>query len=261
MGERTNVFAIHSWDDADACRRMEELLRASQPGLAHYTVLPERALDGTREEVAENLETRIRFASAVVVMNTPDLYRRPTASFEMQTAVRLGKRIVLVQPHGDFQLSVPKELDGHVYRFATWRSDVVGRAIRGEYPQDTRVFDLAEVAERRVLVGLLASGVAAVSFAVIVRAAGAFNALTRELGAAGVDLRWEGVDTGRVLEHALWGAAIGGIIGAVSGDGKTALYAAGAGAAVGAAVGAQRVYSARLLGTEHLRVLSVARHE
>jgi hypothetical protein len=51
MLERANVFAIHSWDTADDCRHMEDLLRASDPTLAHYTVPPERALTGTTEPV------------------------------------------------------------------------------------------------------------------------------------------------------------------------------------------------------------------
>lgn len=46
MPQRANVFAIHSWDDAEHCRRMETLLRASDPDLAHYTVSPERPILG-----------------------------------------------------------------------------------------------------------------------------------------------------------------------------------------------------------------------
>jgi hypothetical protein len=257
MDRRANVFAIHSWEDADACRRMEELLRASDPALAHYSVLPERALAGTPKEVAESITTRIGFATAVVVMNTPQLHRRATATFEMETAVRLGKRIVVVQPPGEFQQPVPQMLDGHVYRYATWRSDVVGRAIRGEYPQDGRVFDIAEVADRRALVGILAAGVGVVSFAVLTRVASGFLALKRDLAAEGIELRWENEHTEVVLGYALCGAAIAGLFGALSGDEKAALFAAGAGAAIGAVVGAHRVYKACLLGSAHLRVLAV----
>ena len=55
MHGRANVFAIHSWDDADATRRIEELLRVADPSLAHYSVLPERALQGTSEEVEQSI--------------------------------------------------------------------------------------------------------------------------------------------------------------------------------------------------------------
>ncbi|MDC0681553.1 hypothetical protein [Sorangium atrum] len=133
----------------------------------------------------------------------------------------------------------------------------MGRAIRGEYPQDGRVFDLAEIADRRVLISILAAGVATVSFVVIARAASAFQALQQDLAARGIDLRWDGEATRTVVEHAVVGAGIGLLLGALSGDGRTAFYAAAGGAAIGAATGVHRVYNARLIGTTHLRVLTI----
>lgn len=258
MADRANVFAIHSWDNADDCRRMEELLRASDPELAHYSLPPERALTGTLEEVAASIRSRIEFATAVVVLNSPGLHRRGYSDFEMRTAVSLGKRIVVVQPYGEFQQPVPAVLDGQVYRYATWRGDVVGRAIRGEYPHDGRVFDLAEVADRRHVVGVLAAGVAAVSLVVVVNVAASFLSLQRELVGAGVAVRWTGEDTANVLGHAAGGALIlGGLAALLTGDAKTALLAAGAGGAIGASVAVHRAYKARLIGTSHVRVLAV----
>lgn len=96
------------------------------------------------------------------------------------------------------------------------------------------------------------------SFAVVVRAAGALVMLKQDLAAGGIEPRWEGADTGIIAGHALAGAAIAGIIAAaLGGDDRTALYAAVAGAAAGAAVGMHSVYEARLIGTAHLRVLSI----
>ena len=257
MSERANIFAIHSWDDATVCWHLEGLLRGADPDLAHYTVHPENALTGSTEEVEQQLEHRISVSTAVLVVNTPGLHQRPSAGFEMATAVRMGKRIVVVQPPGAFEQPIPKVLDGHVYRHAAWRSDVVGRAIRGEYPQDGRVFDIAEVADRRSLVGVLAAGVAAVSFLIIVKTAVDLQSLQQELAAHGVELRWEGQTAETVIGHSLLGAAVGGLLGALSGDGRTALYTALAGAAVGGAVGVHRTYRARLLGLADLRVLTV----
>jgi hypothetical protein len=258
MIERVNLYAIHSWDNPDACRRMEQLLRESDPSLVHYSVLPERALEGTAEEVRANITKRISFATAVVVMNTPGLHKGQTASFEMDTAVRMGKRIVLVQPPDNFRQPIPAMLDGHVYRYAGWRSDVVGRAVRGEYPYDSRVFDIAEVADRRALVGILAAGVAATSFLICTKVAGADRTLQRELADAGVDLRWSKTDTASVFGHALVGTLLfAGLTAIFSRDTKTALLAGVAGGAIGATVGVHRVYSAHLLGTSHLRVLAV----
>ncbi|MCK6565118.1 MAG: hypothetical protein L6Q80_10255 [Dehalococcoidia bacterium] len=256
MPERANVFAIHSWHEADLCRRLEDLLRGADQGLAHYSVLPERALAGSPDEVARQIAHRISVATAVLVVNTPGLHRRPTAGLEMQMAVNMDKRIVVVQPHGAFDQPVPQVLDGHVYRYATWRSDVVGRAIRGEYPQDCRVFDIAEVADRRTLVAALSAGIAVASFVVIIATASAFTALQRDLATQGVDVRWDDHDSSRkVLAHTLIGGAIGGFLGALSGDGKTALAVAAGGAAIGAALGVHRAYSARFIGAANRKVL------
>jgi hypothetical protein len=254
---RANVFAIHSWDDAVALRRMQDLLRVADPPLAHYSVPPERALVGSPDDVREGIFHRISSATAVVVLNSPGLHRREMATFEMELAAQLGKRIVVVQPHGDFGLPVPRALDGHVYRYATWRSDVLGRAIRGEYPQDGRIFELAEVADRRDFVALLAAGVGTASFAVAIRSAQSFLALQRELKVHGIELRWGSQDTNSVVRDGLLVAGIGLLLGSLSGDGRTAAYAALGGAALGIAVGVRRTYEARLLGARETRILAV----
>jgi hypothetical protein len=256
MAERANLFIIHSWDDAYWCHRLEELLRASDPDLAHYSLPPHRAIDGTHEQVRDSIIHRIRVATAVVVLNTPGLHKRLWADLEMSTAVAMGKRIVVVQPPGAFRRPIPAVLDGQVYRFATWRSDVVGRAIRGEYPHDDRVFELAEVADRRMLVGLLSAGVIGASFVVVVRTAAALQAFQRDLAERGVAVRLTD-DLGTVLKWAAGSAVVAGLIGALTGDRKTAAWLTAAGFAVGTAVGIRRVYRIRVVGRSEVRVLAV----
>ena len=239
---------------------MEELLRESDPSLAHYTVPPERALGGTPEEVLESIVNRITTATAVLVVNTPGLHTKPTAKFEMNTSVDFGKRIVVVQPPGQLDLAIPEALDGHVYRYAPWRSDVVGKAIRGEYPRDDRIFDLAEVADRREIVAILAMGVAACSFLVFADAISGLHALNRELAAAGVRMDWSWQDTGDVVGGFVLGSLVLGAIGLLSGDALIAGMAAIAGGLGGAAFATHSVYRAKLHGTRRLQVLSIRTH-
>lgn len=261
VDRRQNVFAIHSWEDAERCRRMESLLRATHQNMAHYTILPERALSGTPDQVAEDIVGRIGFATSVVVINTPGLHRRATARLEMQAAVRMRKRIVVVQPHGSFEQPIPADLNNRIYRVAPWRSDVVGRAIRGEYPQDGRVFDVAELADRRALVGILSAGVVFASFAVIVHDLMQLRRLRQDLSRVGVNLEWDGNIASAAGASAWLGGAIGACLGLLSGDRQTALLLAGAGALVGAASAAHHVYKARLLGAQQLRILTVEQRE
>lgn len=258
MTGRANVFAIHSWAEAEVCHRFERLVRASDPQLAHYSVPPERAIDAPADEVVESLRHRIAFATSVVVLNTPGLHKRPWSDLEMRIAAEMQKRIVVVQPPENFEQPIPSAIDGSVYRVAPFRADVVGRAIRGEYPQDGRVFDLAEVADRREIVGLAAGGVAAVSILVTVYNLASFRKLKEELAGRGVVLRWRAEDTVSVIAHATGGALLaGGLAALLSEDSKTAWLAAAGGAVLGAAIATRKVYRAALLGTASLRVLTL----
>lgn len=252
--DRANLFVIHAWDEPETYRRMVELLSNQTSGLAHYSIPAWRPLVGPDEEVAASIRMRIQTATAVVVLNTPGLHKRHWSRFEMEAAVAMGKRIVVVQPHHEYDLPVPGALRDNVYYLAPWRGDVVGRAIRGEYPPGQPVYDVAEVADRRRLVGRVAAAVATVSVLVVGATAAALATLRRDMAAQGIDLRLDAVAT--VAGHALIGAGVGLLIGALSGDQETMLYAAGAGAATGAAIGMRRVYNAKLTEARGMQLLT-----
>ena len=255
---RHNLFVVHSWDEVGAYTRMKELLSSHESGLADYSVPPWKALEGPADVVAASLDSRIQTASAVVVMNTPGLHRRPTSTYEMQRSVEMGKRIIVLQPHGAFDHPIPQVLDGSIYRVASWRGDVLGRAIRGEYPHDGRVFDIAEVAERRTLVGGVAAVLGVASFLVAGATVGRLKALSDELAARGMRLDWTGAETAQVLGPAVGGAIVAGLLTAlITRDAKSAGLAALAGAGAGATYGLVTVYRARLVGTKNLRTITL----
>jgi hypothetical protein len=258
MSDRANVFAIHSWAEPEICYRFERLLRETDPGLAHYSVPPDRAIDAPEGEVIESLRHRIAFATSVVVLNTPGLHKRPWSNLEMRIAVEMQKRIVVVQPPENFYHPIPSVVDGNLYRVAPFRADVLGRAIRGEYPQDERVFDLAEAADRRSVVGVISAAVATMSLAVLVESMTSFSELQRDVRNAGLDLRWQATDTSAVVTHAIGGAVLaGGLAVLLTGDSRAGWIAAAGGALAGGALGAQKVYHAALLGTSQLRILTL----
>lgn len=256
--ERHNLFVVHSWDEAGTYTRMNELLAGHDAGVANYSVPPWKAVPGPDDVVLASIDRRIQTASAVVVLNTPGLHRRPTSGYEMHRSVEMGKRIVVLQPHGAFDQSIPQVLDGNIYRVSSWRGDVLGRAIRGEYPYDGRVFDVAEVVDRRELVGGIAALVGIGSFLVIGATLSRRKELADELAAIGIRLDWTGSEVASVAGPALGGALVAGVLTAlVTRDAKSAAMAAMAGGAAGAAYGLVGVYRSRLLGTQRLQVLTL----
>jgi hypothetical protein len=258
MIPRNNIFVIHSWEESPTYHRMMELLSAREAGVADYSLPPWKAVEGPDDEVIASIDSRISTATAVVVLNTPGIHHRPWSSYEMQTAVRMNKRIVVLQPHEGFWRPIPSILDDHLYRVAPWRSDVLGKAIRGDYPQDGRIFDIAEQAERRALTQLLAVGVGTVSIALLVTTVLELRDLQNDLAGAGIHVEWNDHATGRTALHALTGAAlIGGLTALITEDAKAAVIMAVAGGLAGAAFGTHRMYKARLNGMSSLRVLTV----
>lgn len=257
MSNRKNLFVIHSWAEPEAYARAMELLQARESSIADYSIPPWKAIENP-SDVEASIRSRITTASTVVVLNTPGLHKRTVSSLEMEIAASMDKRIVVLQPHGNFWQPIPQALDGRVYRVAAWRGDVLGRAIRGEYPHDGRIFDIAEQCERRQVVQCLAAGVGGLSLALLLREVSAYRKLTQALAAEGIRLDEDKVAAREIAKDALLGALVAGAFTALlTDDSESALWAAAAGGVVGAAVGATRTYKAALHGTSSLRVLAL----
>lgn len=259
MPERRNVMFIHSWAEPQLYHRAQDLVKAYDSGIADYSVPAWDPIPGPDRDVEASIRSRISTATAVVVINTDGLHRREGSSFEMKTAVEMGKRIIVLQPDGNFRQPIPKALDGAVYRFASWRSGVLGRAIRGEYPHDGRVFDIAELVDRKSMIQCLAVGAGVVSLAVLAWTAASYRRLAEELAAAGVQLEWSPKAKVDLAAHVAGGALlVGGITALLTGDVESTVVGAVGGALVGAAVSSVRTYQAMLHGTSRIRVLALA---
>jgi hypothetical protein len=247
MAIRYNIFCIHSWAEVASYQAMVALLAEQESGLADYSIPPWKAVPGEPEDVEASIRARLSLASAVIVLNTPQLHLRTVSSLEMRLAAEMNKRIVVLQPRENFWQSLPSALDGMVYRVCSWRSGVLGRAIRGEYPRDSRVFDLSELAEQRAVVAVIASMAVAGSLFVIVRDLSAIRTLETELALHGINLDWGSAVGSEAFKYGLTGALLlGGAALLLTRDPKTALWAAAAGGLGGAAYGVHRTYRAFL---------------
>ena len=176
----------------------------------------------------------------------------------MAIAVELDKPIVVLQPRDEFWLPIPNVLDGSIYRVSSWRGDALGRAIRGEAPQETRVFDIAELRDRLDIVKMLAAGVVCCSLVVIATSLSAREQLARDLAPHGVRIDWTSDNTATVEGFALGGAVVGGVTAAIcTRNVAGALLGALAGGLAGAALGTALVYRAAVHGTHDLCVLAL----
>jgi hypothetical protein len=161
-------------------------------------------------------------------------------------------------PRDDFHLPIPMAVDGNVYRVSSWRGDALGRAVRGEAPQESRVFDIAERRDRRDIVKMLAAGVTCASVVVIAASLHYLGQLARELEAEGIRVEWTAEDTATVKRFGVAGAVVGGLAGGLyTGSLSGAVLGALAGGFAGAAVGTALVYQATVHGTRDLRVITL----
>ncbi len=262
MATRSNIFVVHSWEESDSYERARLLLLAKESSLADYSIPHWQPVEGSEAQVKASIRARISWASAVIVLNTSGLHRRPYSAFEMQQASELSKRIIVLQPHGDFRQPIPAALDGAVYRVVPWRGDVLGRAVRCEYPYDDRVFDVAEKADRRRIVQILASVTGAASLLVLSKTVSAFTSLQDDLQKQGITLAVGSFSTQHIVSAALSGAfLVGGITALATRDLSSACWGAAAGAVFGACLNANTQYRAVLHGTQDLRVLTMSENQ
>lgn len=146
MATRNNIFMVHSWNNSDNHEQATSLLFAKESGLSDYSIPSWKSIGRSEERVKESIRETISWASAVIVLNTTGLHKRTFSMFEMHAA-ELSKRIIVLQLHGNFQQQIAAALNGFVHSVVPWRIDVLGRAIRCEYPYEDRAFHIAEKAD------------------------------------------------------------------------------------------------------------------
>lgn len=188
-------------------------------------------LDARGRGLAAALDERIRWSSVVIVLVTESLHNAAWTEFEIDTARKYGKPIIAVYPNGEFGSPMPRTLNDGLYRAIGWRGNALEKAIRGEYPPDARIFDIAEDVERREGVRL-AVGAAAGAVLLFAGATQAHVAeLKSELLAAGLPVPslsradyvvpWAlgGGVAGLLLDALLGGRGAGLLVGTLAGAG------------------------------------------
>lgn len=254
---RDGVFVIHSREEARTYRRLAKLLTTA--GLVDGREAAGQAPEvGPSQDFGRTVKRQIQTISTVVVLNTPKLLHNRWARHELDYARELGKRIVVLQPDGAFGQPIPRALHGGAFHVSSWSSDVLFRAVRGAHPYSGEGFDLRHIDQRGALAAIIANldGVASVS--VRDASASTLTALTDQLAARGVGLRWPDYMRYAPAGTTYLFAGMAGLLAASLGaDLRVVGGATVLGAVIGAGIPSAKVVRARLEGPPPFQVLTL----
>jgi hypothetical protein len=150
--DRVAAFISHSFARAPEYIDLLDMFERQGLAIVNRSVPAWSPLDVDGQALRSALDHRIRTSSRVVVLVTEQLHKSSTVRFEIETARKYGKPIIAVYPHGQFGQPMPRVLNDGLYRAVGWRGNALEKAVLGEYPADSRIFDIAEDADRRAAV-------------------------------------------------------------------------------------------------------------
>ena len=218
-------------------------------------------VDAEGRELAEVIDRKIRGCDAVLALVTPDIHKSDWIEYEMQLAQRYGKRVIGVWRHGEMgSVPIPGLLDEQLYRMVGWNGPALIRAIEGDYPADTRVFDIAEEADRERLARLLVSGVSIAALVLIGTRNVWMGWLNKAMSSRGVSVSLEPVPDGPgVAGPAFLGTLLGGLLAVLTDrpDRNAAPFML-AGGAIGAGIGVVSSYRLHVSRRAATQVIDVA---
>lgn len=269
--KRLHIYVSHSFDHAEKYERLLEFIEEEGLPASNFSVPFWRQIDGDDVEIERAISQRIWQSNRVIVLATDEIHKSPYIDFEIRVARELGKRIIVVFPHGAHGGPIPEVLHGGFERAIGWRRGALGKALRGEYPPDNRefgiaeldgqrltdflveaeeqrVYDLAKAEERLEIIRTVGGALAAVTFIVAGLEALELERLKREFREHGHELLDQGPSfLNTVAGPTAVGAAVGGLVGALLGkSGEAMVVGALCGGLVGVGVGAHRYFHMRI---------------
>jgi hypothetical protein len=245
---RYHLYISHSFEHAGMHLKVRDFLKSEGVASADYSVPVWDLLPGDRAAVHAGIEERIRLSTHVIVVLTPGLHERYYVGFEIETAKKYGKKIIGMYPYGQNVAPIPQALDGYLYRAIGWRKQSLRKALDGDYPLETRTFDIAEVRDRLRIVHIVTASVAVVTVVVAGFTVASFRKLRAELRGHGVDIDLDGREwLARAMPPAVCGALLGAAIPALfRGNRRDMVIGAGVGALAGAAFGTRRYFKVKI---------------
>jgi hypothetical protein len=214
--QKPSAFVSYRFRRAHEYSGLLEMFERQGVAFVNRSVDPWDPVPLPPQELVESLDVRIRMSTHVIVLVTDDLAKSPCCKLEIETARRYRKPIIAIYPNGEFGAAIPRVLEGGIDRAIGWRGNALERAVRGEYPPEARVFEIAEDVARRKGLALLAGAASVLSVFFAIR-------LERDLQLLRDELRRSGFVCPESESHslapwvatgALGGLALGTLLGA-----------------------------------------------
>lgn len=130
---RRHVFISHIHEDDYRLGPLKDLMNNAGMEVRDGSINSDKPNNASSPEyiMSQILVPRIRWASVLVVLISPETRNSEWVSREIECAERMGKRIVGVWDHGEAQCDIPEALDRYADAIVGWQSERVKDAIEG----------------------------------------------------------------------------------------------------------------------------------
>lgn len=133
-GNAKNIFVSHVHEDDEVLQELKELLRKGGYEIRDSSIDSSKPNEAKSEDYikSEILAPRVRWASTMIVLISPDTHTSTWVDWEIEYAQKEGKRIIGVWVRGGQESDVPANLDLYADAVVGWQADRVMDAINGK---------------------------------------------------------------------------------------------------------------------------------
>ncbi|MDP3559492.1 MAG: TIR domain-containing protein [Legionellaceae bacterium] len=148
-GEIRNVFISHINEDNDSLKQLSTLLAGKGYTIRDSSINDDKQNNANNEQYIKSgiLAPRINWASTIIVPISADTHKSDWVNWEIEYAMKMGKRIVGVWLPGAKDSDLPEALDLYANAIVGWQADRIIDAIEGRI-NEIRKADGSEAAPR-----------------------------------------------------------------------------------------------------------------
>lgn len=133
--EIKNIFVSHQHNDADKIEAFKSLIGRHGINMRDSSIYESKLKNNAKNEQyikQELIKPQMTWAGTVVVLIGKDTAKSDYVNWEIETAAKMGKRVVGVYLQGAKEEDVPEELNEYGHALVGWNGEKIVRAIDGE---------------------------------------------------------------------------------------------------------------------------------